>query len=549
LIFWSTVRKKKLKMSVSVYVGRVPYRLHFEEADVQTSLSLGAKKERVALVFERHSPSKKKHGQTIRVDFRDVLSVDDDDESKRTLRLHCFPLKKSARKIRGRLSRALQQKDDDDDDARKSAHLETMNSAARKCLLSEVKLKNERLSEQREKRVIRVQFGDRSARDFWQKQLSQLLCSAIYADGKPLLVMVNPFGGVGKARQTWDSVAPIFECAGVHVELLETEYAGHAHHFAMNEFSVDEYAGIVTVSGDGLLHEAINGLAMRPDWRRALSATPVGVIPAGSGNGLAAAICTLDPLTAAFNIAKGFRRPLDIVRTSQDGVGELCFLSINWAMISDVDFESEQYRWMGGVRFTVAAVVRLLNMRHYTGRISYLPANNEPLSVCTDHCTRCARIMASLGKQQSVAKSSSEAAASSSEAAASSSSSPDSNDDGEGEWISVEGDFALFSACNLSHISYDANLAPFAHLADGCMDMVFVRRTKNKVAMSSFMVDLEDGAHVSNELTEYHKVRAFMLEPSSERQSGMIGVDGERTKNGAIVATIMPNCVQLLGAC
>ena len=49
------------------------------------------------------------------------------------------------------------------------------------------------------------------------------------------------------------------------------------------------WRGIIIVSGDGLLHEVYNGLFDREDWRVS-SHIPIGVIPAGSGNGLACSI-------------------------------------------------------------------------------------------------------------------------------------------------------------------------------------------------------------------------------------------------------------------
>jgi sphingosine kinase len=46
------------------------------------------------------------------------------------------------------------------------------------------------------------------------------------------------------------------------------------------------YRGIITVSGDGLPHEALNGLFQRNDWSEVCK-IPLGVLPGGSGNGLA----------------------------------------------------------------------------------------------------------------------------------------------------------------------------------------------------------------------------------------------------------------------
>jgi sphingosine kinase len=42
----------------------------------------------------------------------------------------------------------------------------------------------------------------------------------------------------------------------------------------------------VTVSGDGLIHEVVNGLFERSDWREAFARIQLGVIPGGTGNAL-----------------------------------------------------------------------------------------------------------------------------------------------------------------------------------------------------------------------------------------------------------------------
>lgn len=53
--------------------------------------------------------------------------------------------------------------------------------------------------------------------------------------------------------------------------------------------NLKEWEGIVTVSGDGLLYEVLNGLFDRPDWEDAVR-MPIGVLPCGSGNALAGAV-------------------------------------------------------------------------------------------------------------------------------------------------------------------------------------------------------------------------------------------------------------------
>ena len=54
-------------------------------------------------------------------------------------------------------------------------------------------------------------------------------------------------------------------------------------------------------------------------------------------------------------------RPMDLVAIDTGSGKRLySFLSVGWALISDVDIESEKYRSLGGARFTVGAFVRIL---------------------------------------------------------------------------------------------------------------------------------------------------------------------------------------------
>lgn len=52
----------------------------------------------------------------------------------------------------------------------------------------------------------------------------------------------------------------------------------------------DKFDGIVTVSGDGLLHEVVNGLMKRKDWLEIRDKVTIGGIPGGTGNGLIKAL-------------------------------------------------------------------------------------------------------------------------------------------------------------------------------------------------------------------------------------------------------------------
>lgn len=135
--------------------------------------------------------------------------------------------------------------------------------------------------------------------------------------------------------------------------------------------NLDLFRGIIVISGDGLVHEVINGLLSRKDWEKAIK-IPVGQIPAGSANGLSATISylsgedyTYDKLEnyaslMAFCLIKFKSRPLDLVSIQlENGKFIHSFINIEWAIVADVDLESEKFRFLGGMRFLVGAIKRI----------------------------------------------------------------------------------------------------------------------------------------------------------------------------------------------
>jgi sphingosine kinase len=126
---------------------------------------------------------------------------------------------------------------------------------------------------------------------------------------KKLLVIVNPFGGDGVGRRVYmKTVEPLLQAAGITIIMKETQFQQHAKELAKS-FNLSEIDGIVCVSGDGVLVEVLNGLLERLDWESAIK-VPLGIVPAGTGNGMAKSVLNLsgepcDAATATFAIIQG----------------------------------------------------------------------------------------------------------------------------------------------------------------------------------------------------------------------------------------------------
>ena len=69
---------------------------------------------------------------------------------------------------------------------------------------------------------------------------------------------------------------------------------------------------------------------------------------------------------------------MDLVRVETRNQILFSFLSVGWGLLADIDIESERLRAIGGQRFTVWTIARLIGLRTYKGKVSYLPCDKVP---------------------------------------------------------------------------------------------------------------------------------------------------------------------------
>ncbi|KAF8965504.1 hypothetical protein BGZ46_000600, partial [Entomortierella lignicola] len=163
----------------------------------------------------------------------------------------------------------------------------------------------------------------------------------VFPKSRRILLLVNPSGGVGKAKITSDTIVkPMLECSGLTFQEKYTEYGRHAVDIA-HKVDLKELDMLIVVSGDGVLHEIINGLLTRSDWEQARQ-LPVGIIPAGSGNAIATSIGTRNPIVSTLAVIRGETSKFDIFSLSQlDRPRIYAMLMFSWGMMADADIESD----------------------------------------------------------------------------------------------------------------------------------------------------------------------------------------------------------------
>ena len=103
---------------------------------------------------------------------------------------------------------------------------------------------------------------------------------------------------------------------------------------------------LIVAGGDGTINDVVNGLG-RADFPEGVT---LGILPAGTGNDLAATLCIPeDPGLAEDVIRQNRQRRLDVARVRSEGIGERFFINVATgglgAEISDANDEALKKRW------------------------------------------------------------------------------------------------------------------------------------------------------------------------------------------------------------
>lgn len=194
-----------------------------------------------------------------------------------------------------------------------------------------------------------------------------------------LLLILNSESGPGKAKYFWDNFVRKF---WTHSQLLtfdtiHTKCMGHATEVCQH-LNLNKYDGIVTFGGDGTVSEVFNGLYNHSDAKTALL-IPITPIPCGSGNALCADMGYVKVLQAIRKVLYGLTVPIDCyVAKQKDENDTLGFISLIWAVMATIDFESEGYRWMGSLRFDAKAALEIMACKSYACRLYFKPVKHSP---------------------------------------------------------------------------------------------------------------------------------------------------------------------------
>lgn len=273
------------------------------------------------------------------------------------------------------------------------------------------------------------------------------------------LVYINPISGRGNALKICtDYMLPYLKNKNYKlVNNLEELY----------KVNFDLYQNLICVGGDGTLSYVIKLLK-----EKNINEIKIGIIPTGSGNGLAKTILyrndySFSVSNAAQLIVRNKVKKLDLPEITLEKQKQVYpwFLAISWGFISDLDLGTEWLRFLGSMRFILGAIYCILFKTSYQGKLEYTLTN--------------------------------------------------------GETKEVSGKFVLFWLGNVSHASSTTHSSPNAEMNDGYFFLSYILEPISRFTLLRIALGLEDGSYTK--FINYLPVKELRLEPTC----GRIAIDGE----------------------
>ncbi len=172
-------------------------------------------------------------------------------------------------------------------------------------------------------------------------------------------IIVNPVAGRGKTESRIPQLRQLLNDNRLDYDLEMTRAPGQAEEIARRAGS--EYDTVIAVGGDGTMNEVINGVM---DTR-----TPVGFIPAGTGNDFARSLgIPLDWKKAVNVFQRGRKTPFDVGKDIDGYFGIILGLGFPSDVMHHANTSTNMFR--GSSAITVSTLKVINKLRTYNVHIT-----------------------------------------------------------------------------------------------------------------------------------------------------------------------------------
>ncbi|EJS42536.1 lcb5p [Saccharomyces arboricola H-6] len=405
---------------------------------------------------------------------------------------------------------------------------------------------------------------------------------------KSIFVIINPFGGKGKAKKLFMTKAkPLLLASRCSIEVVYTKYPGHAIEI-VQEIDIDKYDTIACASGDGIPHEVINGLYRRPDHVKAFNKLAITEIPCGSGNAMSVSChWTNNPSYSTLCLIKSVETKVDLMCCSQPSYvrehPKLSFLSQTYGLIAETDINTEFIRWMGPARFELGVAFNIIQKKRYPCEIYVKYAAKSKNELKTHYLEY--KNKGSLEFQHITMNKHDEDRNNYNYDNGCETENED-EDEGEDEggekgnssffdlvnsstdqiteedfkikypldegvpcdWErldpNIAGNLGIFYTGKMPYVAADTKFFPAALPSDGTMDMVITDARTSLTRMAPILLGLDKGSHVLQPEVLHSKILAYKIIP--KLTSGLFSIDGEKFPLEPLQVEIMPRLCKTL---
>lgn len=245
----------------------------------------------------------------------------------------------------------------------------------------------------------------------------------------------------------------------------------------------------MTVSGDGLVHEIMNGFMKRTDASDALKKVSMGLIPCGTNNSFIISCLGekrgFDPNFAALQIVKGKSMAVDLCSVVYDDHRYFSFLSQNYGATAYADLGTESLRWMGDARTIVGLLSEIFarNTYYIQAAVQVIDSNKETIR---DNYKRTVDNEAWLPQNElegSIVDTI-----------------PDLSEPVPDDWKVIEGDISFFLTSKVPLLARGMLSHPFALPNDGAIDLIMVRGGQSISKQLDVFNKVEKGHHINNDI-------------------------------------------------
>lgn len=277
----------------------------------------------------------------------------------------------------------------------------------------------------------------------------------------------------------------------INLKYIVTEHQGHALEIA-RDMDIENYDAIVSVSGDGVLHEVINGFLQRLDAREAIRKVSLGIIPGGTSNSFSISMLGeklgFDPVHTALQVIKGRSLAIDICSVTYEDRRYFSFLSHSFGIAAYADLGTEHMRWMGDSRTVVGLLQEIFANKTYKMEASALIEEKDK-SKMKEQCRN--NLKASVWKPVNP------------ENGAVNDTIPPLNEPVPDTWTTINDDISFILTSKVCLLNRGMLSHPCASPNDGMLDLLMVRGGKGITKQLGVFTSVDTGTHIDSDIVSF----------------------------------------------